>query len=104
VARHATGITRPIRLRARQNALELLPAGGSQQRLQNYDLSTDPVPEVDRLVGDIWKRMESWGIAGYGAYWRPVLRVQVEDGATEGLRRLVDLLQDSGLQIEREQP
>jgi hypothetical protein len=57
--------------------------------------------EVDALVSKIWKRMETWGMAGSRMYWKPVLQVQVGAGAEARYAELVELLDDSGIVVER---
>ncbi len=45
--------------------------------------------------------MESWGIAGRGMYWRPVLTVHVRAGGEQRFDDLSNLLEDSGLSVQR---
>jgi hypothetical protein len=56
---------------------------------------------VDPLVSAVWEQMESWGIAGRGTFWRPVLQVYVAPGADRRYADLSNLLDGSGLTLER---
>jgi hypothetical protein len=56
---------------------------------------------VDPLVSAVWEQMESWGIAGRGTFWRPVLQVYVAPGADRRFTDLSNLLDGSGLTLER---
>ena len=56
---------------------------------------------IDKLVAALWEQMDSWGIAGEGMYWRPVLNVYVAPGAQQRFEDLKILLDGSGFNIER---
>lgn len=53
------------------------------------------------LAAAISQRTRQWGEAGRGMYWRPVLRVQVANGAEEQFETLRVLLDRSGLEVEK---
>ena len=59
------------------------------------------VDEIDGFVSNIWDRIELWGIAVAGGYWKPVLHVNVAQGADERFRELQTLLDGSGLEVKR---
>ena len=59
------------------------------------------VDEIDGFVSNIWDRIETWGIAVAGGYWKPVLHVNVAQGADERFRELQTLLDGSGLEVKR---
>jgi hypothetical protein len=59
--------------------------------------------EIDKLIPAIWKRMDGWGIAGAGMYWKPILSVQVRPGAESRFREFVALMKNSGLVVQRKQ-
>jgi hypothetical protein len=45
--------------------------------------------------------MDSWGIAGRGMYWRPILHVYNAPGAEGRADDLEALLEGSGLEVKR---
>jgi hypothetical protein len=57
--------------------------------------------EVDTLVSKIWARVEGWGLAVAGGYWKPVLNVHVTPGAEQRFEELRVLLDGSGLEVRR---
>jgi hypothetical protein len=62
-------------------------------------LKPDTVESIDEFVAAVQSQIESWGMAGDGLYWRPVLQLHV---APDGARRAQDLarlLKNSGLEI-----
>ena len=58
------------------------------------------IAAVDVMVEEIWKRIDSWGIAGQGSFWKPQLRIQVESGGEYRFTALQQMLQNSGLVID----
>jgi hypothetical protein len=99
-AHGAVPITRPVVIDCRRSELVLLPDNGRTGK---------PVPvmvngtdsSIDDLVSAVWDRMNQWGMAGRGMYWRPVLHVRV---APDGEQRFADLqvlLANSGLDVVR---
>ncbi len=56
---------------------------------------------MDELRSAVWQHLDSWGIAGKGMYWSPVLKVRVAPDAQQRFRELQVLLDDSGLILER---
>ena len=54
-----------------------------------------------RWSSKLWARVESWGIAVAGGYWKPVLNVQVTPGAEQRFEELRVLLDGSGLEVRR---
>ena len=57
--------------------------------------------EIDSLISKIWSRVEEWGIAVAGGYWKPVLNVYVAQGADARFDELRVLLEGSGLELRR---
>ncbi|MBX3415321.1 MAG: hypothetical protein KF708_21740 [Pirellulales bacterium] len=92
-------ITRPIRVRCSANQLEVLSENNRSIDGRPIPLGTFTEDSVDQLVSHIWRRMESWGIAGKNLHWHPVLQLEV---MPDGQRRAEDLkilLSGSGLDI-----
>ncbi|MCS7306361.1 MAG: hypothetical protein NZ602_14790 [Thermoguttaceae bacterium] len=94
----AIPITRPIQVDFYPDRLILSPGTPQQKEIR---WASKPLDTLDELVNSVWEYIESWGIAGRGMYWRPVLSVRVAPGAEEQFRQLQILLEDSGLLIER---
>ena len=58
---------------------------------------------IDPFVNAVQARLEGWGIAGQGIFWRPVLQVDVRSDAEGRYRQLLQLLDKSGIEVSREQ-
>jgi len=99
----STPLTQPIRIECHADRLALV-AGRGLSGSRSIALGPRTQDAVDELVSAIWDYTESWGIAGKGMYWRPVLRVYVFPGAERRYADLEALLQNSGLLMERKQP
>ncbi|MGQ9605747.1 MAG: hypothetical protein ACUVTW_06060 [Thermogutta sp.] len=97
--RGAIPVTRPIRIECYADRIVLVPEKGLD-RPQVFTLEEGLESAVDRLIASLNEYMKSWGIAGNGMYWRPVLNVRTAPGAATVYRGLQILLQDSGLQID----
>lgn len=97
----ATGIERPIRLACLRDRLIILPERDVARSPEVVLVDGDMLDEVDTLVSKIWSQIEDWGIAVAGGYWKPVLRVDVAQGADERFEELRVLLEGSGLVVQR---
>jgi hypothetical protein len=62
-------------------------------------LNGDTVESIDELVRIVHEQVDSWGIAGDGLYWRPVLTLHVSPDGRQRAEDLTRLLKDSGLEI-----
>lgn len=91
-------ITRPIRVDCYADRLVVGPEGSGGRVVR---LGPRTGESVDELVGAVWDHMDTWGIAGRGMYWRPVLSVHVAPGGEERFRELGAALDGSGLKIEQ---
>jgi hypothetical protein len=98
--RSAAAITRPIRVDCYPDRLVVLyeegAAGGNV-----VNLNGSMANSIDAFISAVWEHMDTWGIAGRGMYWRPVLSVYVADGAEQRFNELTRLLEGSGLTVER---
>jgi hypothetical protein len=92
-------LSRPVRVLCRPNELVLL-VGGDMQKSEVVPLEGPTQNAVDAFVSTLWTHMETWGIAGSGMYWRPILILQIEPGGERRAQDLRQLLQDSGLAVE----
>jgi hypothetical protein len=97
----ATGIVRPIRTAVLRDRLIILPDKGERRAPELVLVEGPMVDEMDEFVSKIWDRIEQWGMAVAGGYWKPVLRAQVGQGAEERFQELQTLLQGSGLEVQR---
>jgi hypothetical protein len=99
----ATGITRPIRIDCSADQLVIHSERGHSAQERPDVLSIDGTlnDEVDQLVSKIWQRMEGWGMAGAGMYWKPVLTVNVRPGGEQRYGELVRRLEGSGIIVKR---
>ena len=96
------GITRPLQAYCGLHALSLMPEPGSTStRRQSVTIQSDLRETVHRFVESIWQRIDTWGIAGPGVYWKPILQVQVEVGAEPQFEQLQLLLSGSGIVVQQ---
>lgn len=100
---NSVAIRRPIQVVVRQDQLAMLPnrhamAGDtSKGRLISLDQSTKAIS--DEFVSALRMRIEEWGLAGRGLYWRPVLQLNVAPGAQQTANQVLRLLKDSGVEV-----
>ena len=95
-------ISRPIRIHCHQDRLVIVPERGLG-REKSIFLRSRTEESIDEFVSAIWEHMQSWGIAGNGMYWRPVLNVYVAPDAQRRFAELDTLLDGSGLNVQRKQ-
>ena len=97
--RGSVPITRSIRLDCYADRLEIV----SNRNLpgKTIALARRTEQSIDDLVSAVWEQIESWGIAGRGMYWRPVLKVSVAPDAEHRYADLSTLLDGSGLTVVR---
>lgn len=99
VSAGAIAVVRPIRVDCYADRLVLVPEQGlGQSKTIMFTERTEAA--IDQFVSAVWVYMQSWGMAGQGMYWRPVLSVRVAPGAEGRFAQLQALLEDSGLQVE----
>ena len=98
----AVGIQRPIYLVCATESISLLPEKGTSQELVSWQHGGRTEQVVDALVKGIQERLDSWGIAGQGIYWKPVLKIKVNPHADDVYRQLRHLLDDSGIEVTRQ--
>lgn len=98
-ARHAVPIQRPVRVECLPDRLVLRSEQSSSQT-QEIPLTEHTEDSVEDLVAAVWNRVDTWGSAGRGMYWRPQLAVDVAPGAEGRYADLKTLLADSGLDVK----
>lgn len=97
-------IRRSIRVLIRKDRLAILPG----QRLENtvkvdgtVVLLNQPTKNIsDELAKALREEIDEWGLAGNGLHWRPVLVLQVGPDAEQTAVRLMQLLRNSGVEIQ----
>jgi hypothetical protein len=98
-ARHTVPISRPVRIECRADKLVLVTEQPSAPG-QEIPMNERTEESMEELVTSVWQRVETWGSAGRGMYWRPVLSVDVAPGAEGRYADLQTLLADSGLEVK----
>ena len=94
-----TGYLRPITVVCSANHLLIKTATGTERSI-NFE--SGAVAAIDVLVEEIWNRIDSWGIAGKGSYWKPQLRIKIIPGGEQRFTMLQNMLQNSGLVVDQE--
>lgn len=59
---------------------------------------------IDEFVSKVWDQIRSWGIAGSGMYWRPIIVLHVAPDGRHRADELSLLLKDSGLDLTESAP
>jgi hypothetical protein len=98
-SRGSIPVTRPIHVQCLEDRIVVLPEvpGGPGRR--ELPFAGQTTNAVTGLITAIWDRMDGWGIAGKGMYWRPELHVQSTPQGAPRLAELKVLLADSGIVI-----
>ncbi len=99
-SRGSFGVTRPIRIDCYADRLVVV-SERSPAASRTIPLGPRTASSIDTLISAVWEHMDTWGIAGRGMYWRPVLQVYVAPDAERRFADLAALLEGSGLTIER---
>ncbi len=94
-----TGYLRPITVVCSADHLLIKTATGKERTI---DFESGAIAAVDVLVEEIWNRIDSWGIAGQGSFWKPQLRIKINPGGEQRFVMLQNMLQNSGLVLESE--
>ena len=97
--RAASPVTRPIKIVCDADHLTMLPEGRSRRGYKVIELGENNEENMRELVTSVWDRIDSWGVAGQGNYWRPELIMEVEPGAEARFNELKALMADSGLDV-----
>jgi len=97
----AIPITRPLKMVFGADGVRLPGEAGTRQETRFVAWSDPTEKTVDPVVEIIWQRIEDWGIAGSGVYWKPILEAEVAPGLDHRMSQFEALLQDSGLQLIR---
>ena len=97
----AVPISRPVRVVCRGDRLAILPDRSSEEG-KVILLGSSTEEAIDDFVSALWDHMKTWGIAGRGLYWRPILVLHVGPDGEKRAAELRKILEGSGLEV-REQ-
>ncbi len=97
----STPLTRPIQLYVSRDQLTLFSDRGLPDKQIVFSGKTEDA--VDTLVAQIWDHVKTWGLAGRGMYWKPVLSVHVAPDGAARFNELKQLLANSGLELNGKQ-
>jgi hypothetical protein len=100
----ATGVMRPIAMQCYEDQLVLLPEKGERSTPLVVPIEDDLTKNLDAVVAAVWQRMDRWGLAVSGGYWKPVLTIDVQPGGEERFWELQQLLRGSGIEVEKKSP
>jgi hypothetical protein len=97
----ATGIQRFVQVECTANQLILHQDRTDYRNPKVIPMTGATAEAVDPFISALWKRMEQWGLAADGCYWKPVLRVHVQPDGEQRFAELSMLLEYSGIVLER---
>jgi hypothetical protein len=99
-----TAYRRPVRVVCQKEALVLMPEAGQNDPPQVFPFHGDMTATVDQFVAALRTRISSWGLAPLGGYWKPQLIADVAPDAQPQYALLEALLEDSGIDLQRNVP
>ena len=91
---------RPITVYCSANELVVKSGTSLNDRREVVTLDGPTQNAVDSLVAEVWEKIDSWGFAGTGGYWKPELKLNVLPGGMQRANDLRMLLRGSGLDID----
>ena len=101
--RAQTPVGRSIRMQCLQDRWIILPDSGKANDpaaiVITFDIS--PQQRAEKLAKVVAERVDSWGLALTGGYWKPTLLVDVGPDAEWPFNQLQQLLEASGLEVQR---
>ncbi len=102
--RGAVPIRRPIQVVVRKNQMALLPGRHATRGTEATGVLISLDQPLDRVsnefVAALKVRIDEWGLAGNGLYWRPVLELHVGPDAGRTASKLMQLLKNSGVEVQ----
>ena len=78
-----------------------MPEPGSGQAAVAIPVQDGMEAAVRNMVSAVWGRINSWGIAGTGTYWKPVIEADVSPGGESRYLALSQLMDESGITVIR---
>ena len=99
-ANDSVPLRRPLRIECHGDRLVIVPEAGVRG-MESIALGSQTEDSIDEFISAVWKQIESWGIAGRGMYWQPILNAHVAPGGEQRFTELQILLDGSGLKVRR---
>jgi hypothetical protein len=96
----ATPVTRPLRVVCYSDRILIL-TDDARRSPKQIALKPQTRDSADDFVTAVWDEVKSWGIAGKGMYWRPILSFDVHAGADARYEDFTKLLEGSGFEVRR---
>jgi biopolymer transport protein ExbD len=98
----SVAIRRTIHVVVRDNQMIMQPSSEARRGTTGKQISLDQSVDTisDEFAAAVKERVDDWGLAGSGMYWRPVLELKVEPGAQMTATRITNLLHDSGVEVQ----
>ncbi len=98
-----TPVGRSIRMQCLKDRWVVLPDSGKANDPAAITIAFDTTPQqrAEKLALVVAERVDSWGLALTGGYWKPTLLVDVHPDAEWRFNQLQQLLDASGLEIQR---
>lgn len=95
-----TAVVRSIRVRCEEDRWIIF---GDAESKTPFEIPFDGTPQqrAEKLARHVAGRVEGWGLAIMGGYWKPILTVEVAPGAEWRYEQLERLLDGSGLDVKR---
>ena len=91
---------RPITVYCAANELVVESGTGLDDKRKVVMFDGPTQEAVAPLVAEVWEKIDSWGFAGTGGYWKPELKLNVLPGGLQRANDLRVLLHGSGLDID----
>lgn len=99
-------IRRTIQIEVRGDALAILPEASSTKSSaaagREFPFQDASLAAYEDLLSAVDQRIEDWGMAGQGLYWRPVIELRVGPDGDRRVDDLVRLLEHGGAEIRGE--
>ncbi len=98
-----TPVVRAVHLHCFRDRWVLLPEEGSPDKGVTITADLPPQRRAEILATAIGQRVDSWGLALLGGYWKPVIVVDVAPDAQWRLTQLKRLMDGSGIEVQQRQ-
>jgi hypothetical protein len=92
-------VTRAIHVECHAGFLYLAPEPGSLRAGKIISLDDSTSASLPELLSAVSTRIESWGLAGVGMHWHPVLEVQVAEGGANRFEDLQSLFDGTDVEV-----
>lgn len=66
---------------------------------RSVSLSGETAQDLSQVAGAIKGQIKSWGLAGKGLYWRPVIKLEVRPGGQQHAQQIYNAMQSSGVDV-----